>query len=79
MTGSLQVGDEGLGVWWGALLLGAGPHLQVWMVLWRFLFLITPCPSTGQAGCSWPAWLPRTPGPQGDLMSHLCPSPIPTF
>lgn len=41
--------------------------------LWLPSFLIVFCPSTGQVRCSWPAWLPRTPGSQGDVMPPFCP------
>lgn len=41
-------------------------------------FLTAFCPSTGQARCSWSAWLPRTPGSQGAVISHFCPTSVPS-
>ena len=66
------VGDEGGGGWGHArcLLFGGWVSRMEWDP-WPHLFLMALCLSTGQAGCSWSAWLPRTPGPQGDLMPYI--------
>lgn len=68
-------GDKRLGSFAGSWLssLRVGVSRVEWN-LFLLPLLIACFPSTGQAGCSWSAWLPWTPGSQGDVMLHSCPS-----